>query len=198
MGLLMRTTHSTTSDMTAEMATGNASRRSPLWRSLFVWFVVGFAALGLQACGPDANKTITLEYDGPCSDCPGTRLDSLIRTLDGVVEVTVNEKNGDVEVAMDSTVLKYKALTDFLNMNGYNIDMTIGDYVVDVSCCEMDPLSDDDEEMDLLGDDLDMIDDDLDMDLDKELEALDVNIDDKALEDELMDDNMVDENDVNF
>lgn len=96
----------------------------------------------LAACGKTINTEIRYDVEGPCEECPRTRLDSLLKLNDGVVEWTIDDEKGFVSIRFDSTAISRRELASLLNRGGYNADMYLGLELTDACCKSL--LGDDD------------------------------------------------------
>ncbi|MCS6906080.1 MAG: heavy metal-associated domain-containing protein [Bacteroidia bacterium] len=83
------------------------------------------------------TATQEFEIEGPCENCPLTRLDSVLKTIKGIKDYTIDGKQKKMILKYDSLALPTKKLIEALNAAGYNIgeDFAIsGDY--GDACCE--------------------------------------------------------------
>lgn len=145
-------------------------------------------SLSIWACTPgrsyQPNAKLSFEIGGICSECPTTRLDTLIRKLEGVVQVRLDSNT--LALDYDSTALTRQFIISILNESGYDADdnLALLPTLVD-SCCrrgiikrnaERDAKKDKSayEEDDDLGsaDDLSLSDFDLDAGDDRNLDAM--------------------------
>lgn len=86
--------------------------------------LLGIFLLLLWACTPSrqysANAKAAFEIGGVCTECPGSRLDTLLRKLDGVVAVKLDSFS--LAIDYDSTALTRQFIISVLNESGYDAD----------------------------------------------------------------------------
>jgi len=172
-------------------------------RSILIFAIAAASLAWLVSCGPSSNKQLVFEIGGPCDECPANRIDTILNPLmDGIAEIQFDEKNGQLRLGIDSTVVSAQQIINALTDNGYNVDLDVA-HQFSFWCCRMDDgeamlLIDDD-----LGEDEELL-NELDKDfaetedlmaeddLDKQLNEL---MDDKAFAAELDEELMIDESD---
>jgi hypothetical protein len=116
------------------------------FRKVFCWkgarlirggFYAGALSFFLYTGCNNAVATKEFDIEGPCEKCPLTRLDSVLKSIKGIKDYTIDGKQNKIIIQYDSLKLSSPKLIEALNLAGYNIGehfATIGDY--GDSCCE--------------------------------------------------------------
>lgn len=142
--------------------------------------------------GVTPNATVTFELSGPCISCPSDTAVKIVQSLHGIAEVSYDEKEHNLTVQFDSTLIKKGEIIVALNENGYEVDLeTFTSAKIYPSCCDF-------SEEEAL--DLDLDDDDLDLlELDMEFDNMDITAEIENLEkeaDEILDQVQIDDEDL--
>jgi hypothetical protein len=177
------------------------------FRNLFFFSVSSLIRSGVKAgmlafflYAGCSNGVTTKEFDieGPCERCPLARLDSVLKTIKGVKDYTIDGKQNKLIIKYDSLKLPSPKLVEALNLAGYNIGedfATIGDY--GDSCCENVPElmqnSQEAEEMHISAE-MEKIVSEFHAELNNDISAeLNVNVEDPAVANDIEDEKLVDE-----
>ncbi len=74
--------------------------------------------------GPEENLLIRFPYDGECSSCPLTRMDSLLRHYfpQAIVQVSYDSVHQQVVLHLDSTYVRIDTLVQVLLTYGYEVN----------------------------------------------------------------------------
>jgi hypothetical protein len=71
---------------------------------------------------PQPNAKANIAVGGLCERCPSVRLDTLLRRLEGVVDVRIDTTQGTVQLDYDSTYITPTVIGMILNDAGYDAD----------------------------------------------------------------------------
>jgi hypothetical protein len=145
-----------------------------------------------------AVATKEFDIEGPCEKCPLTRLDSVLKSIKGIKDYTIDGKQNKVIIQYDSLKLPSRKLIDALNLAGYNIGedfATIGDY--GDACCENVPeLMQNSQEAEeaYVSAEMEKIVSELHAELSKDISAeLNINVEDPAVTKDIEEEKLVDE-----
>lgn len=129
----------------------------------FLWIAIfGFIVFSCS----DPIASISLEISGPCEECPSSRIDSLLKKLDGVQEVNVDKDGLNAEVTFDSTIVSANDIRIYLTKYGYDVDLFTSEAMaVYPPCCKVGFLEEDDMEDNETGEEFEEAMDELSMDL---------------------------------
>lgn len=156
-----------------------------LFVSILLWVMVGCG-------GVTPNATVTFELSGPCISCPSDTAIKIVQNLHGIAEAIYDEKEHNLTVKFDSTLIKKADIILALNENGYEVDLeTFTSAKIYPSCCDF-------SEEEAL--DLDLDDEDLDLlELNVEFDNMDITAEIENLEkeaDEILDQVQIDDEDL--
>lgn len=109
------------------------------WHVLLVLAAMAWVAFGCKKM-PEANAKVNIAVGGLCERCPTARLDTLLRRLQGIVEVSIDTAQSSVQLAFDSTYITPASIAMILNDAGYDADDSpaFAPGLVDACCTQPD------------------------------------------------------------